>query len=806
MAELVVLRTFQGRERSFGFHDGITIIYGLKGETEIVCPNRHNRIEEAGMILLNPFEIHRIDATRGTVLEMRIERTALFLSDWNTNTRLSLYVQNADERFDRVRRCCAEIFISCFSENQSEDQIEAGVMNLFRCLQKEHFVVSESEEAARQSSESSRRLSRILQFIEKNWNQKLSLADIAKDEYLSPAYLSRFFKRYVGMPFSDYLRELRFQKAARMLTGSSDTITEIAYNCGFQSPSAFTEGFRMYYKVTPKEYRMNQEKIAGMEEEKRRYKDIDDSQNDMSALLRYLPEKSKEELPVRNEEVQVRVNRRSLRSVGLRMVLNIGYAHDGLDGGIRDMILRAKREIGFEYVRFHGIFDEDMHVYREENGKVCCDFTRLVLLIDFLKEHEMKPYIELGFLPPELAVHPNRIFDRPSVISGCRDLSKWKELISQTLRFMIARYGITEVREWRFTTISMNYAHLKCMSMEEYKKLYLATYQTVRETEPSLLIGGPGCLSELIVKEEGLGNFLDFAKKENCLPDFLTIQSYPSVDASADPLYFDYVKHQQYAPSVLSKDPDYLAHTLEMIEKVTDSRNIPRREIFCEEISSTLWQRDLSSDTCYKAAWMAKNLCENMDQAVFGYWTLSDLLEERAYPGRVFHGGYGLFTYNGIPKAGYFGLMFCGMMNGTLIGRGEGWLMVRTGGEYRLLLYHYCHYSTIYCYRYQRLQDPAKAYDVFEEKEVRHIRFHVSGIHPGQYRFERRKISRKSGSAFSEWVRMGAPDYLNPDEERYLKSKTIPDLSIDTVEADPDLDIEVTLGPLEVEMVCFRRI
>ena len=70
--------------------------------------------------------------------------------------------------------------------------------------------------------------------------------------------------------------------------------------------------------------------------------------------------------------------------------------------------------------------------------------------------------------------------------------------------------------------------------------------------------------------------------------------------------------------------------------------------------NSTLWQRDISGDTCYKAAWLIKNALQNYDQAQYlGYWLLTDFLDEWLVPGGVFHGGYGLFTINGIPKAGY---------------------------------------------------------------------------------------------------------------------------------------------------------
>ena len=71
-----------------------------------------------------------------------------------------------------------------------------------------------------------------------------------------------------------------------------------------------------------------------------------------------------------------------------------------------------------------------------------------------------------------------------------------------------------------------------------------------------------------------------------------------------------------------------------------------------DECSSNIWQRDLCNDTRYKAAWLFKNLLEN-EEALQGiaYFSVNDRLDE-VFPAReTYHGGFGLFTMNGIPKA-----------------------------------------------------------------------------------------------------------------------------------------------------------
>ncbi len=58
-----------------------------------------------------------------------------------------------------------------------------------------------------------------------------------------------------------------------------------------------------------------------------------------------------------------------------RQLVNIGYAHDGLIGSVQEQLRRAQKEIGFTYLRFHGIFDDDMHIYQEnEDGSPWFNF------------------------------------------------------------------------------------------------------------------------------------------------------------------------------------------------------------------------------------------------------------------------------------------------------------------------------------------------------------------------------------------------------------------------------------------------
>jgi xylan 1,4-beta-xylosidase len=67
-------------------------------------------------------------------------------------------------------------------------------------------------------------------------------------------------------------------------------------------------------------------------------------------------------------------------------------------------------EIGFKYIRFHGIFADDTDVYREVDGKPVYDFSRTDAVYDVILKAGMKPLVEVGFMPGPLASDTKTIF------------------------------------------------------------------------------------------------------------------------------------------------------------------------------------------------------------------------------------------------------------------------------------------------------------------------------------------------------------------------------------------------------------
>ncbi len=108
---------------------------------------------------------------------------------------------------------------------------------------------------AREFSNSCEAVNAAVEFIEKNYYNKITLSDVAAAAGYSKTHLSREFKKYTSRSVMQYLINYRIQMACRELLYSDKTVTRIATGCGFENVSYFNRVFFKQLGMTPMEYR-----------------------------------------------------------------------------------------------------------------------------------------------------------------------------------------------------------------------------------------------------------------------------------------------------------------------------------------------------------------------------------------------------------------------------------------------------------------------------------------------------------------------------------------------------------------------
>lgn len=101
----------------------------------------------------------------------------------------------------------------------------------------------------------SKSITMCIEYIYNHIHDRITIEDLAEHTDLSPSYLSRLFKKELGIAVSDYIREKKIDKAQNLLKYSDFTLVEIANYLSFSSQSHFIQTFEKLVGMTPKKYR-----------------------------------------------------------------------------------------------------------------------------------------------------------------------------------------------------------------------------------------------------------------------------------------------------------------------------------------------------------------------------------------------------------------------------------------------------------------------------------------------------------------------------------------------------------------------
>lgn len=116
------------------------------------------------------------------------------------------------------------------------------------------------------SGEDARRLDRVVEMLTADLSAPPSLEALAATAGMSHVRLNRCFRKACGVTVFEWLRRYRLDRARRCLDDPEQSVTEVAFRCGFSSSSHFASAFRERFRCTPQEYRRREKGSAAADE------------------------------------------------------------------------------------------------------------------------------------------------------------------------------------------------------------------------------------------------------------------------------------------------------------------------------------------------------------------------------------------------------------------------------------------------------------------------------------------------------------------------------------------------------------
>lgn len=249
-------------------HPYYEIFYLINGDCTFFLNHNIYQLNKGDMVIVPKGEIHNATFPEHGTSERFVVCFREANLSWLDDLLGSEMVQQTIEAGvisipDRRREYVESLMAKLLFENDGPDVlspafIRTGIVELFlfiiRCQRYEHNAIKEIDVDNQLMQE-------IATYIYQNYDKKLTLVDMSEKFNISRSYLSKKFKVITGFGFKEYVVNVRIKNACRLLLETNKSITDIAFECGFNDSNYFGDAFRHVKGVSPNKYRKYNENV-----------------------------------------------------------------------------------------------------------------------------------------------------------------------------------------------------------------------------------------------------------------------------------------------------------------------------------------------------------------------------------------------------------------------------------------------------------------------------------------------------------------------------------------------------------------
>ncbi len=476
--------------------------------------------------------------------------------------------------------------------------------------------------------------------------------------------------------------------------------------------------------------------------------------------------------------------------------IGAGRANEGLRSDWQEQLKIAKQDCDFKYIRMHGLLTDDMAIYKEDRqGNPIYNYQYVDELYDFLLETDIKPFVELSFMPFALASGEETIFWWKGNVTPPKDYNKWANLISNLVSHWTQRYGADEVKTWYFEV--WNEPNLSpgfwTGTQDEYFKLYKYAANAVKSVNKDYRVGGPATAGAAWEPE-----MIEFCETNNVPLDFISTHSY-GVDVG-------FLDEFGANGTRLSKNNMSVSKDVIQSRKEISESTMPELELHYTEWSSSYTPADPLHDSYHEAAYILNKIKQIGTAAnSMSYWVFTDIFEEAGPRFTPFHGGFGLMNTQGIKKPAYHAYAFMNKLGETELTNEDScsWACKNDDGDIQILLWDYTH----------TLPDSINNQDYYNSdlpaKPKGEITIDLSGLTEGNYQLSVYQTGYMHNDPYTLYYKFGKPSQLTKPQVEFLKYKSSgkPDYSeLVKINSSGKFNRDLSLKENDVYLICLKKL
>lgn len=774
------------------FYQDLELLYVLRGSMTVKVEEQTTVMKPGDVLLVNADKVHTVQG-EGDCLYAQLMIAAQLVGDILQNADVMFRCDSSREDGQRYSSLCSLLdqlldrYLAVGGDTHDFLYISLcyRIMNVL-C---EKFLVSTAYRSG--SGEQDRfadRIGQIDAYMRNNYQRAISLKDLSETLYLSVGYLSRFFKKTYGMSFVDYLYNIRLYHAMDDLLYSDESITSIAYENGFPSVAVFDKVFRRRYGETPSAYR---KKVVKPEKQGT---GSAFSASEREGVKNYLSSHTAGD-GGNTREVEISVDTQS--SSPLRRfwceTINACRAQSLLQTEMQEHILRLREAVPFEHVRIWDIFSEDMLVNFSRLDEPV-NFSRIDSTLDFLVGNGLKPHIELGPKPRRVTrVANHEVLHHVSY----PPVRAWKGVVEAFAQHVVARYGSDEVAGWRIELWLDEYEPMDGKTAEGYLNLFEATRTAFKGCCRAVEVGGCGYMT--LVQEGWLSRLIDeWRRCPSSLPDFFSAGIYP---------YRTSRDEDGSLRGVRSTDDRAIVHGIQHLRSVLDAHGFGSIPLYITEWNGSVSARNPMNDTCFKGAYVVKNILDAYGSAdIMAYCSASDRESDFYDSNLPLYGGSGLMTKDGILKPAGFALMLMGRLYPRFVAKSENaFITTDAKGRYAIVCHNQRELNNLYYRTDEDKVDGTKIGAYFDDRSTLKIKLRLQNVAATAYQGRTLRVNEQSGSVLDMWREMGYERNLSRDDISYLRKVCEPQLTIKQYESSGrELKLDIELSANEIVLLILQ--
>lgn len=419
-----------------------------------------------------------------------------------------------------------------------------------------------------------------------------------------------------------------------------------------------------------------------------------------------------------------------------------------------EQLAMAKKELGIRFVRACAMYSPEMAIRGpclpdwnkpREDRCIPNNWQFVDLNLEHLLALGLKPVYTTCFTPEDFTSDPTTCWPDRNRTGMPDDLARWSDFVSEGIAHHVARYGADEVRSWLFECWNEPNLH-GCFfggSMDDFFRLWEATWNAVKRVDGRLLFGGPST-----ARGEWIREFIQFTRESGTEPDYLVSHVYNNDSGSAPLSPFDGPASHKVEGSA-----HFASGVIRGVRQTLQQMDFDK-PVHWNEWGRSWFLHDPLKESPLEAAFICKTMAEVSQEAdEFAFWCLSDIYDQSGRQSAEFQGNYGMLSLHGLRKPAWFAHCLLNRLGSQRLEVSGGSDLVnavatRSENGFDLLIYAY----------------PAKEGSDIEEQNLE------LKLPESARRIEIATIDATRSNVIRTWNDMGSPEYPSPEALKTLRA------------------------------------